>query len=427
MIPHLVLIYTILVIGICDILFRKGGIQRSLIWIIISFSFGYRTIELFSNLRFHPIELLIFITTIKIIVFNYKKVYSFPILLKWVGVFSIIFLVIGFKENIQIKGYNEFKNFSLIFLLFYIFSFDYVTEKKIITLFTYYIFSTSFIAIGGLIELFSPLFSQAYFGISGTINRASIGFDRIPFSFWGASTAANLILPALPMILYLAQSKSIFSRKPLMVWVIIIIDLYAIFLSGNRISWLIFSVLILLYLIFYNHQLTNYQKIPIFIFLIVFIGYIYSQPMEGRYISTFKAMSGNIDKSFDSSGYVRYNRLIFAFDKINSNPFGSGWASAGWVHSDIIQLTANIGIIPGFIFSIALLSLTLSLYKTFSSLSASNDKKNILFIMIMIMVYIIISFIANNNYVLPQSGVPLFFLWAFIYYYNISVRYEIDK
>ena len=79
-----------------------------------------------------------------------------------------------------------------------------------------------------------------------------------------------------------------------------------------------------------------------------FIIYIYSQPVEGRYISTFKAIAGKIDNRYDSSGAQRLMFIQIALERIKNNPIGVGWGYKFWVHSDLIQISLKTGIISGF-------------------------------------------------------------------------------
>jgi O-antigen ligase len=37
-------------------------------------------------------------------------------------------------------------------------------------------------------------------------------------------------------------------------------------------------------------------------------------------------------------------------NSVIETPFGRGWSSAGWVHSDFLQVAANLGLIAGLIF-----------------------------------------------------------------------------
>jgi O-antigen ligase len=142
----------------------------------------------------------------------------------------------------------------------------------------------------------------------------------------------------------------------------------------------------------------------------VFVAYVYSQPVEGRYISTFKALTGQIDTRYDSSGSARMARANIAIDSIGEKPLGTGWGSQGWVHSDVLQIAASIGIIPGVIFIIAPLFLLFRMYSTY--LIASINDQTAFFVCCGLLIFVIISLSLNGNILKVQSGAPLFVLWA---------------
>ena len=143
---------------------------------------------------------------------------------------------------------------------------------------------------------------------------------------------------------------------------------------------------------------------------IAFVTYIYSQPVEGRYISTFKALTGNIDTRYDSSGGERMARAQIAINSIINRPFGTGWGSQGWVHSDVLQIAASIGILPGIIFIIAPLFLLFRMYRAY--LIASINDKTAFFVCCGLLIFVIISLSLNGNIMKVQSGAPLLVLWA---------------
>ena len=142
----------------------------------------------------------------------------------------------------------------------------------------------------------------------------------------------------------------------------------------------------------------------------VFVVYIYSQPVEGRYLSTFKAMSGNIDSRYDSSSAARLKRANTAIDSIIKYPFGTGWWTQGWVHSDILQVSASIGIIPGILLLFSPLYLLLKLFNKYSI--ASPELQSIYFSLCGLVTFIIISLSLNGSILLVQCGTPLFLFWA---------------
>ena len=187
------------------------------------------------------------------------------------------------------------------------------------------------------------------------------------------------------------------------------VNLIAIYLSGNRISWLILTIYLIILLFQFKNSLIPYLKFYILLITTSFILYIYSQPVEGRYVSTFKALVGNIDLTYDSSGGARIMRAKNAISSIIDEPFGTGWGSQGWVHSDVLQLASSIGIIPGLIFLIIPILLLYNLYKNY--LSVEIEDKTIFFTCFGTLVYVIICFILNGNILKVQTGVPLFILW----------------
>ena len=170
------------------------------------------------------------------------------------------------------------------------------------------------------------------------------------------------------------------------------------------------------------------MKSYILLITISFVAYIYSQPVEGRYLSTFKALTGQIDTRFDSSGGVRLARAKIALASIASHPLGTGWGSQGWVHSDFLQISATIGIIPGVIFLFVPLFLLLRCYRYY--LTAIPEQKTVFFVLCGLLIYIIISISLNGNIFLVQCGAPLFLLMALAYAYienynNIGHSYSL--
>ena len=152
------------------------------------------------------------------------------------------------------------------------------------------------------------------------------------------------------------------------------------------------------------------MKTYVLLVAIAFVAYIYSQPVEGRYISTFKALMGNIDTKYDSSGGARIIRANIAIESIVENPLGTGWGSQGWVHSDALQIAASIGIIPGVIFLTAPLFLLFRMYRAY--LTAPINDQTAFFSCCGLLIFIIISLSLNGNILKVQTGVPLFVLLA---------------
>ena len=148
MISIIVIVFTLF--GLFNILFKKDGIRKSLIWIIFAFILGYRTFEPFPGLKLHPIEIFVYGCVIRIIVtdvFKYRKM-SFA-----VSILSIFFIVFFFID--LLTQYNplvllEFKNAFLLTMIFFITQHIHFHKTYLIRLLKSYLLAASLISILGI-------------------------------------------------------------------------------------------------------------------------------------------------------------------------------------------------------------------------------------------------------------------------------------
>ena len=418
------------VLGIRDILLTKNGLENSLNWVISAFLLGYRTFEPVPGLKLHPIELFIYACIIRIIISNAVKYREMSLAISLLGIFFIAYFFIDFLTGYHFMVLLEFKNAFLLILIFFITQHIHFSKSYFVRLLKYYLLTASLISILGIIEYLFPSFMSSIFGFeSEPINNfESVFFSRLAFLFWGSHLAANLIAPVFPILLLLKVEKDPITRKNYVLSFLVLINLIAIYLSGNRIAWLILTVLLMSTIFKFRSFLLPYMKSYTLLVTVGFVAYVYSQPVEGRYLSTFKALTGQIDTRFDSSGGERLARAKIAIASTASHPLGTGWGSQGWVHSDILQISATLGIIPGVLFLFAPLSLLLRSYRCY--LTAIPEQKTIFFVLFGLLIYIIISLSLNGNIFLVQCGAPLFLLWALTYafidkYNNIGQSYSL--
>jgi hypothetical protein len=92
---------------------------------------------------------------------------------------------------------------------------------------------------------------------------------------------------------------------------------------------------------------------------------------------------------------------------------GTGWGSQGWVHSDILQIGASVGVIPGLFLLFGPSILLFQLFRRY--FIASPDLKSSYFICCSFLIYVLISLVFNGNILKVQTGMPLFILWAISY------------
>tara|TARA_B100000519_G_scaffold53643_1_gene44601 strand:- start:2366 stop:3553 length:1188 start_codon:yes stop_codon:yes gene_type:complete len=382
---------------------------------IITFSFGYRTFELFNGFFIHPIELIMFASVIRILVFKPKKYHPTPYSIYLVASIFTIYLFVDIFTRYNIFILNEFKNSIHLFTIFFIFQFIKLSNRYLKNVFKTYILSITIISCLGILEFSFPHFIANIFGhgINPDSLTNKILFQRLLFLFWGSPLGANLIPPIFPMILYLHINNKQHIKTFTTTTAIILINLIAVYLSGNRISWLILTIMLFIMLIqFRNRLFPNNPNIKLYVtaILLGFIIYIYSQPVEGRYLSMFKAIAGQIDSRYDSSSANRMYKAQIAISSIISNPFGLGWSSQGWVHNDILQIAATTGVFNAFIFIFGLFNVLSKLYRKLITRAA--EYYSFYYAAFNIMIYVTISFFLNGNLLLIQTGAPLFLMWA---------------
>jgi len=417
-------------VGIRSILFTNNGLENSLQWIIFAFILGYRTFEPISGLKLHPIEIFVYVSIIRIIVSSPPKYFKMPITISLLGIFFVTFFIVDCLSRYNQYVLLEFKNAILLLMIFFVIQHIQIKKVYVVGLLKSYLFSASIISSLGILEFLFPSFMSSLFGFQdeSLFIGQTIIFYRLAFLFWGSHLAANLIPPVFLILLLLKVEKDPISSNNFFITFLVLINLYAIYLAGNRISWLVLTVFLIATISQFRSYLLPNMKSYILIITISFVVYIYSQPVEGRYLSTFKALAGQIDTRFDSSGGERLNRVKIALASIASHPLGTGWGSQGWVHSDFLQISATIGIIPGVIFLFVPLFLLLRSYRCY--LRAIPEQKTVFFVLCGFLIYIIISISLNGNIFLVQCGAPLFLLWALTYAYiekynNIGKSYSL--
>ena len=405
-------------LGIRSILIQQNGLAKSFQWIILAIVLGYRTFEPIPGLKLHPIEIFVYASILRIIVAGPPKYLRMPLDISLLGIFFVTFFILDCLSRYNQYVLYEFKNSFLIIMIFFIVQHIHLNKAYITGLLKIYLFSTTTISIIGILEFLFPSMVAAVFGFQAQSQYVgnTVFFSRMAFLFWGSHLAANLIPPVFPILLLLKSEKDPIAKNNYYLTLLVIVNLIAIYLSGNRISWLVLTILLIATIFQYRSSLIPYMKTYTLLVTIVFVAYIYSQPVEGRYVSTFKALTGQIDTRYDSSGGVRLARAKTALKSMASNPFGTGWGSQGWVHSDILQVGASNGIIPGTILFFAPFFLLLKTYRIYSM--APMEQKTIFFTFFGLLLFIIISLLFNGNFWLVQCGAPLFVLWALVYGYT---------
>jgi hypothetical protein len=413
-----VIIFTLL--GVRSILFDYDGVRKSFIWIIWGFCLGYRTFETITYLYFHPIEIFSLTCILRIFSTNHFRYRKIPRIYNIIFLLFFVRLIVGFEFS-NMRVLNEFKNILLFYQLFFISQYIDFDEKNFFDIIKSYLVPALYISIFGIIEFINPVITSTIFGYENTSIDLSYSiideriFGRLSFLFWGTHLAANIITPIFPILFYMRFKKYGFLNNEILFILVIFLFSSAIYLSGNRISWLIITVMLVNTLIFFKNKIFPNVKKYTLLLTCSFVAVVYSLPATERYISIFNAISGNIDTAYDASSSKRLGLIDNAVNTIWNNINGVGWGKMFWVHSDILQIFGCAGIIPGAIFTISLILLGIKIFKrrTFiNKYSINNQLKLSFFICSSFFIYIIISLVMNGNYALIQCGVPIFILWV---------------
>jgi O-antigen ligase len=110
----------------------------------------------------------------------------------------------------------------------------------------------------------------------------------------------------------------------------------------------------------------------------------------------------------------RLDRMQGALNQIYASPFGSGWSTAGWVHSDFLQVAVNLGLIAGIIFFLGYVFTLLRLGQRLLPYLRSGEHSDLGF-------SLLLSFVAAGGLlamegveVLPQFVLPVWFVWVMV-------------
>lgn len=402
---------------------------------VIAFFLGYRTITVAPGFLLHPIDIIIVALFLKALTLPRTSQSTYPLWLILLLPFAIWGLFNGiFNTWNPIRVWYDFKNFALIFPLFFIVDRFIKSDESIPPIAYVNILVIASIALFGVMEYYVPPFRQLLSGFYnvGVENMADAqGFVRASFTFWGAITVGHIMITALPLISLIPKESKTQQSNTVFVLFSLLINIVAFYIMGNRADWLALILLSgLFYVLIFNRKANlSKQAFALFI-LFIGIGFVLQnldQAFIDRFITGVEAITTPKEgyDPHDSSGYKRQQRLFSAIQTITKKPLGIGWSNSGWVHSDFIQITANIGWVGGILFFGGYISLAAkSFFLVFNPLLTEREK-DITAALTMSHAATGFMLAVNNNYVLTQTGVPLFFLWALLHVYVTKLKREL--
>jgi len=303
---------------------------------------------------------------------------------------------------------NEFRNFLLLIPLMIVTAVVLKREGYWRHLLLAFFIAGSAIALMGILEYWFPdtlkLFPEFVTKAKPSITEE--GFERAQFSFWGGPPATFVCVLALPAAIVMTQWWRRSWQRALTIFGSVLLIL-GIYIGGYRSIWLILIVQVLVACVL---RLRKQGAIVALLCLVIAVGGFELIPRTTeRAISGISALQGH---PTDSSATGRKNRALSAVQRTVDAPFGSGWSSAGWTHSDFLQVAVNLGVIAGLIFFGGCLYTLVRLGRRFL-LKLRNGQQEDLGLSLFISFIAVVGILAMEGVtVLPQLVLPVWFVWA---------------
>lgn len=405
-----IIVWLVLVASVATFVLARISVQVGLLLWVGLFALGYRTVHITPDFGIHPLVLFIlglFMLTFAQSALIRQRTVPWPIprLLLAFSIFWVwgwvVGLITGQHWDFMLAGSQSF---FLIFPIFAVVGYALEKEGGWKALAAALLGVGTLIAALGLIEYTFPGSRALLPGLvsanAGDASLDQFGFTRALFAFWGAASATFIIALALPMAIPLWG----WFHAPVQRFAIIaatIISSLGVFIGGYRSIWL--TVAITVVLILYRRAGWKGGLLSALGFLIVYQWIPASG--QSRFLSLISALQGNIQ---DSSSQDRWQRIVDAMTNAVNNPFGGGWGSSGWVHSDFVQVAADLGLLAGALFIVWYLFTLGSLWRLFRSAQAEPMVLGLLGSFAVAGAILL----SEGGTVLPQTALPVWLVWA---------------
>jgi hypothetical protein len=326
------------------------GIQFGFVLWALSMAIGYRTFSVSKDLRIHPAEVLLWLLFAGILAHRQWIAENRVSLPLWVWLLLPFWMLgwwplVGGDAN-WAAMFSEFRCFLILIPLLLVAQIVLKEQRHWRNLLLAFFAASTWIALMGALEYWVPSVTKLFpsFIANAKALPTADGFIRAQFSFWGNQNATFLCALTFPMCVVLWRWWRGRGMR-LAIVIATILQLVAIYIGGYRSLWVIVVIQVTV-ACFFGLPKRGLAVAALFI-VVAGVGYQFIPRTDERVISTIAALRMD---PVDHSALVRKERALGALDDVLVNPFGGGWNSAGWVHSDFLQVAANLGIIAGLIF-----------------------------------------------------------------------------
>ena len=193
----------------------------------------------------------------------------------------------------------------------------------------------SYIALSGIGEYFLPGFALPFadFFFNEPVAMAPGGFRRGMFAFWGSPIGVFVPLIFTPWLLF-TRGAGLSLRWRGLAGGLIALHIVALYISGHRGLWIGFAVILL------ASGFVGDTRAWRRVIVIVILGWLL---LPGEFYGRMEQLM-TLDPSAMTRDIDRIQRVAGAWDLALMHPLlGVGWGGSGWVHSDWLQIAADLG------------------------------------------------------------------------------------
>ncbi len=382
---------------------------------ILTFGFGWRTIYLTPNLNIHPSEVtvtLLFVAMLAVAIVRRERIdFSIPVLIPLFLMFAVLGVVTALIQGARVDVVVEqFKVFIALIPSYYVVKWLVVTRQDWERAAVVAVAVVFYVSLLGQMEYFSPGLSrdlsgnpssnQQFVTYAQSIDN-SVSFGRVGFAFYGSYTAGFLIFTFFGIsTYYFIRSWRNGVRALVVAGIVLLAELVAMYLSGYRGLWYAIGVFFLAFA-FVRRQ--GWLLLGAAIVSIPFLP-----------IDFWLRFSSLVNQQYaDSSQFDRFARAANALDLMRQSPLiGVGWGGSGYVHSDLAQIGANLGVIALAVFVLWILSLTWKMLRMSRHADWESGYAGVLFAS---MCGLLVLFAGEGQIVFVQLMIPIWFLFAMAY------------
>jgi hypothetical protein len=400
-------------LGVVALQMGRWGVKVGFLAWVCTLGLGYRTVALTPNLPLHPAEVILWGLLMSLgllyAVQRGRTEFWLPVWL-WLSIpFWVWAWWIGLEaDQPWDKMLAELRAFVLLIPLFVVAANVLVRREDWRSSLIVFYATGAWIGGLGILEYLFPGARQLFPGFMTHMKAIAgqEGFQRAAFSFYGSPIATFVCVLAVPVAT--AAWHWWPARGPrLLTLVAAALQVGGIYIGGYRSIWFLLALQFLLFILVRQGPvwgtlclvpcLAGYRLLP-------------AVALE-RAQSLLFALEGNPS---DTSATKRWGRASEAWDAALQQPLGHGWAASGWVHSDFIQVAANLGVLAGLLFAGAYLITLLRLGHRFRAERRVGGDGDLGLVLLL-------SFIAAGGIlamegvqVLPQLVLPVWFVWVMV-------------